>query len=204
MPQGLNGPNTHVAYGSHQPMICNIPQGKTGPHGRGSPAGVAPQLAVWCRRAVPVLCLVALTLAAAGCAGAPARQGGRRHTSSLGSVATTPPAPSPSPTPCPVRLIHGFSCLMTERIHHAERYAADQAGTIGIVLHNRQDGATWRNKFAHTEFPAASTIKLAMVTDIMLRADAGQITLGPGDWSLIYNALHESSDTAATALWNQF
>jgi hypothetical protein len=157
------------------------------------------------RPAMSALCLLALVLTAAGCSRADARasgQGAPRPSSSLGSAGT--PSPSPSPSPCPVRVIHGFSCLMTEHIHQAERYAAHRAGTIGIVLHNREDGATWRNKFALTEFPAASTFKLAMITDILLRADAGQITLDADDWSLIYNALHESSDTAATALWNEF
>ena len=53
-------------------------------------------------------------------------------------------------------------------------------------------------------FPAASTIKLAMVADVMLRNDAGQLFLGPYDWSLIYNVLHESSDTAGDQLWSEF
>src|SRR5262249_4289520 len=53
-------------------------------------------------------------------------------------------------------------------------------------------------------FPAASTTKLAMATDLLLRAHAGRITLRPGDWELIYEALHSSSDTAANQLWFTF
>jgi hypothetical protein len=38
----------------------------------------------------------------------------------------------------------------------------------------------------------------------MLRADAGQLSLDPDDWSLIYNILHESSDIAGDGLWFAF
>jgi hypothetical protein len=188
-------------------MNLSSPRWKTRPPGHGSPAGVAPRPAVWCRPAVPVLCLLALVLAAAGCSSADAHGGPSTH--SPGVSASPAPSPGPAQTPkpqaapCPVH-IRGFSCLMGERIREAERYAATRPGTIGIVLHNRQTGATWRNRFAHTEFPAASTIKLAMVADVMLRADAGQITLDPDDWNLIYNILHESSDTAGDGLWYAF
>jgi hypothetical protein len=196
-------------------MNCDVPQDKTGPRGQGPAGGVAPRLAVRCRQVMSVLCLLALVLTAAGCSRADNRAPGlgARLARDLDGLFTATPAPGPLPwlpaargpqPPCPVRQIAGFSCLMAERIGVAERYAASRAGTIGIVLHDRLTGATWRNRFARTEFPAASTIKLAMITDILLRADAGQITLGPGDWSLIYNALHESSDTAATALWDSF
>jgi hypothetical protein len=186
-----------------------------------SPAPAVPLLAAWWRRAVTALCLLTLVLSAAGCGRADARvMGARRRPRSLGALFTARPAPapgplpwlpdtqptptpSPSPPPCPVK-IAGFSCLMAMRIRQAERYAAGRPGTIGIVLHNRLTGATWRNRYARTDFPAASTIKLAMVADVMLRADQGQLSLGPYDWNLIYNILHESSDTAGDALWFAF
>ena len=178
---------------------------------------------LWGRRAVTALCLLTLVAGATGCgridARALARPGFRRRPRALGSLFTALPQPSPGPVPwipssqtptprplpppCPVK-IAGFSCVMAERIHQAERYAATRPGTIGIVLHNRATGGTWRNANAHTDFPAASTIKLAMVADVMLRNDAGQISLGPYDWNLIYNILHESSDTAGDGLWFAF
>jgi hypothetical protein len=149
------------------------------------------------RGAATALCLVTLAAAAAGCSRADAHAGGPPHSPEPS------PAPSSAPSPCPVK-IAGFSCLMAQRIREAERYAKSRPGTIGIVLHNRLTGGTWRNRYAHTDFPAASTIKLAMVADVMLRADAGQISLGPYDWNLIYNILHESSDTAGDGLWYAF
>jgi hypothetical protein len=211
-------------------MTCHRSPGNSTRPGCGrprSPAPAAPHLAAWGRRAVTALCLVTLVLSAAGCGRADGwvapRLGARRRPRSLGALFTAPPAPapgplpwmpdtgtatptpspSPSPSPCPAK-IAGFSCLMAQRIRQAERYAAGRPGTIGIVLHNRQTGATWRNRYAHTDFPAASTIKLAMVADVMLRADAGQISLDGYDWNLIYNILHESSDIAGDGLWFAF
>ena len=203
-------------------MICNISEGRSALRGHGSRAATA--RAGWYRQAVSVLCLLTLALTATGCGRVDARAlirlGPRRKPRSLGVLFTAPPAPSPGPLPwlpatqtptptpspapaCPVHF-PGFSCLMSERIRQAERYAATRPGTIGIVLHNRLTGASWRNRYARMDFPAASTIKLAMVADVMLRNDAGQILLGPYNWNLIYNILHESSDTAGDQLWFAF
>ena len=48
-------------------------------------------------------------------------------------------------------------------------------GSIGIVIYDRKNGATWQNVNADVAYPAASTMKLAMMTDILLRSDAGSI-----------------------------
>jgi hypothetical protein len=93
---------------------------------------------------------------------------------------------------------------MRRRIRAAQRYLARRPGRIGLVLHDRITGATWRNAHATEAFPAASTTKLAMATDLLLRARAGRIRLWPGDWALIHEALHDSSDTAADRLWSGY
>jgi hypothetical protein len=93
---------------------------------------------------------------------------------------------------------------MSSRIDLVQKYLAGRPGTIGIVLHDRQTGATWRNGAAYTDFPAASTIKLAIVTDLLLRNGAGTLQLSGQDWNLIHSALHESSDPAADALWKAY
>jgi hypothetical protein len=93
---------------------------------------------------------------------------------------------------------------MQRRIRAAQHYLARQRGRIGLVLHDRVTGATWQNANATTRFPAASTIKLAMVTDLLVRSRADRIKLSPGDWTLIYEVLHSSSDTAADRLWFTF
>jgi hypothetical protein len=93
---------------------------------------------------------------------------------------------------------------MASRIALVQQYLAGRPGTIGIVLHDRHTGATWRNSGASTDLPAASTIKLALVTDLLLRNGAGRLPLGGQDWTLIHDTLHESSDPAADALWQSY
>jgi hypothetical protein len=93
---------------------------------------------------------------------------------------------------------------MLRRIRAAQRYLSRQRGQIGLVLHDRVTGATWHSANAKAGFPAASTMKLAMVTDLLVRARTGQIRLSPDDWTLIHEVLHESSDTAADRLWFTF
>ena len=163
-----------------------------------------------------VLCLVVLVLASAWCA----RGGGRKPGPASGRRgAGTPEALAAQPAPAagePARpgqrastgaclqAARRFSCLMRSRVRAVERYLARQPGKIGVVLHDRVTGATWRSPNAAATFPAASTIKLAMAADLLLRASAGAITLGAHDWDLVHAALHESSDTAADQLWSTF
>ena len=146
--------------------------------------------------------LAAATLA--GCAGAPSPPAGSAapgtHARPPGAAAGAAPSP-PAQGAAPCRGAGGFSCAMTARIHQVQRYLAGRPGRIGIVLHDRQTGATWRNAGAHADLPAASTIKLAIVTDLLLRNGAGAIELTGQDWNLIHHALHESSDAAADRLW---
>jgi D-alanyl-D-alanine carboxypeptidase len=139
-------------------------------------------LAPWLCRVAAVACSAVLGLGLAGCgavhgAGPAASAPSTRRTA---ASHTTAPA---SPTPCAATVAPGH---------------------IGIVLHDRTSGATWRNADAVTDFPAASTIKLAMVLDLMLRNRAGSIHLDDDGWDLIDAILSASSDTAADHLWSQF
>lgn len=108
-----------------------------------------------------------------------------------------------SPLPCR-GIAPGFSCVMQHRIRSVERYLATQPGEIGIVLHDRRTGATWRNREAGTPMPAASTVKLAIAADLLLRQRAGSLSLTDADRDLLHAALHESSDAAADQLWSAF
>jgi hypothetical protein len=90
---------------------------------------------------------------------------------------------------------------MQHRISEVTRYLAHQPGEIGVVLHDRDTGATWGDKDADIDFPAASTIKLAMVTDVMQRQNAGRLSLGLAGWELISEILHNSDDAAGDQLW---
>jgi hypothetical protein len=73
-----------------------------------------------------------------------------------------------------------------------------------IVVRDRATGAVWRN--AHTTRPiwTASTIKLTIAVDLLLRDRAGAIRLTAADQVLIERMLRASSDGAATTLWYRY
>ena len=96
---------------------------------------------------------------------------------------------------------YAFSCTMQHRISQVERYIAHQPGQIGVELTDRDTGARWGSKDAGTDFPAASTIKLAIITDVLRRHITGSLALGPGDWGLINQILYNSDDAAGDQLW---
>jgi hypothetical protein len=98
-------------------------------------------------------------------------------------------------------IVRGFSCQMQERIEAARSYLENAPGRIGLVFHDRVTGATWRNANARQSFPAASTVKLAMVADLLVRERRGRLRLAPTDQPLIDAALRESDDGAADRLW---
>ena len=93
---------------------------------------------------------------------------------------------------------------MRDRILEVKHYIRHLPGSLGIVLDDRANGAIWRNSNAHTEYPAASTIKLAMITDLLLRNRAGSIHLTPADWAAIHGALYTSNDNDAKDLWDRY
>ena len=99
-----------------------------------------------------------------------------------------------SPSSTCAEIAPGFSCVMRDRIGAVERYLHDAPGSIGIVLDDRTTGAVWRNANAAVDYPAASTMKLAMMTDILLRANVGSIDLTGTDHDEMYNALYTSND----------
>jgi hypothetical protein len=149
------------------------------------------------RVVLPVVCCSVLLIAGCGSAGDP---GGRTAESSPSGQGGRAAASSPG---CQV-IVRGFSCLMQERIEAARSYLADAPGRIGLVLHDRVRRATWRNASARQSFPAASTVKLAMVADLLVRERRGSVRLAPADQPLIDAALRESADGAADRLWYSY
>ncbi|HEX3390328.1 MAG TPA: serine hydrolase [Streptosporangiaceae bacterium] len=156
-----------------------------------------------------VLCcclLAALTLA--GCSMfTPASQHealGKGQASKSAS-ATPSPTPSPKPKHC-AKIAPGFACEMRNRIHAVQRYLRKSGapGSIAIVLDDRATGAVYRNINATVAYPAASTMKLAMMTDILQRSDAGSIDLTSADRQAMFQALYTSNDDDANYLWNKY
>ena len=120
------------------------------------------------------------------------------HTSAPAS-----PTPSPTPTVC-ARNAPGFPCGMRNRIKEIRHYMRRLPGSIGIVITDRNNGATWHNAKADVAYPAASTMKLAMMTDILLRQDAGSISLTSADRAAMFQALYTSNDDDANYLWDKY
>jgi hypothetical protein len=144
-------------------------------------------------------------LAVAACG--PARTGSK-------AAAAKPASPQPVGQPLPlhpslppnrsgscVAAADQFSCVMQQRIRLVKHYLAHQPGEIGVALYDRDSGASWGNKDAGTGFPAASTIKLAIITDVIRRQLTGRLSLSPATWALISEILYNSDDAAGDQLW---
>ena len=93
---------------------------------------------------------------------------------------------------------------LRQRIAAADAYLATRPGTVGYVLRDRTTGAAYRNPNAGQLIWSASTIKLAMVVDLLARTYAGQIALTGSDRSLINAMLHSSDNDAADTLWTRY
>lgn len=93
---------------------------------------------------------------------------------------------------------------MTTRVAAADAYLATRPGVVGYVLRDRKTGAVYRNSHAGDPVWTASTIKLAMVVDLLTRQRAGAITLSEADNRLIAAMLHSSDDDAADTLWSRY
>jgi hypothetical protein len=90
------------------------------------------------------------------------------------------------------------------RIAAADAYLASRPGSVGYVLRDRATGVTYRNAHAGDLVWTASTIKLAMVVDLLTRAQAGAITLTDADRKQMSAMMHSSDDDATDALWTRF
>jgi hypothetical protein len=96
---------------------------------------------------------------------------------------------------------------MRDRIREVRRYLRQLPGSIGVVLDDRATGAIWRSANAHRQYPAASTIKLAMMTDLLLRDQPGAadpIHLTTVDKRKMFQALYTSNDNDADYLWYKY
>jgi hypothetical protein len=120
---------------------------------------------------------------------------------------TAVPAPPASTAPPSARCPYpasGFDCAQQLKFAAAEAYLRTRPGFTGIVVRDRKTGALWRNEHAAKLVWTASTIKLAIAVDLLLREKAGKIQLTTGDRTLLRRMLRSSDDLAANALWKRF
>jgi beta-lactamase class A len=103
---------------------------------------------------------------------------------------------SPGPT--------ASDCDLQNRVAAADAYLATRPGSVGYVLRDRKTGATYRNSHAGELVWTASTIKLAMVVDLLTRQRAGIVTLSDSDRKLMAAMMHSSDDDATDTLWARY
>lgn len=95
-------------------------------------------------------------------------------------------------------------CDLRSRIAAADAYLASRPGTVGYVLRDRSSGARYANANAGAMIWTASTIKLAMVVDLLTRERAGALRLSGDDRQLMVNMLRNSDNDAADSLWTRY
>jgi hypothetical protein len=93
---------------------------------------------------------------------------------------------------------------LAARVAAADAYLKDRPGAVGYVLRDRTTGTVHRNSRATDPVWTASTIKLAMVVDLLTRQRSGSIALNDADNRLITAMLHSSDDDAADTLWSRY
>lgn len=93
---------------------------------------------------------------------------------------------------------------LQQRIAQADAYLADRPGIVGYVIRDRLTGMAFRNEAAGELIWTASTIKLAMVVDLLTRETSGQIRLTTDNRQQLVDMLRSSDNDAADALWSTY
>lgn len=86
----------------------------------------------------------------------------------------------------------------------AKNYVASKPGHLGVVVRDRQTGAVWSAGTTDHPVWTASTIKLALATDLLEQNRAGSIHLSASERQLMAEMLNWSSNDAAMTLWNRY
>jgi hypothetical protein len=101
----------------------------------------------------------------------------------------------------------GWSCEQRRRFAALAGYVTPRLGPhgyLGVVFTDRTDGRTWR--YGATSHPGwtASTIKLAIATDLLERSRSGAVGLGAADRHDLATMLNSSDEAASDRLWKRF
>ena len=95
----------------------------------------------------------------------------------------------------------GWECDLQARFAATEATAAQAPGHLGIVLRDRVTGQVWRAGAADRPIWTASTIKLAIIADLMVRARAGDVKITGSMRKGFDQMLAYSANRPATNLW---
>lgn len=116
-----------------------------------------------------------------------------------------PLARDASASSCPDQ--SAWSCAQQQRFAAAQAYVRQRVGGrgyLGVVFTDRQSGHTWRLGPTRRDGWTASTIKLAIATDLLIRQRAGEITLSGADQRDLASMLHVSDNAATDRLWASY
>ena len=152
-------------------------------------------------------------LLVAGCAGEP------------GPAAVPGPAPRPAPGPAPVSApatpaptarpgsapvctpVPGWSCTQSARFAAVWRKLAGLPGPNGylaVSFTDRETGRTWTAGDVGHPGWTASTIKLAIATDLLEGDRSGRSSLSSADRDDMAKMLHSSDEAATDRLWRKY
>ncbi|MCW2721848.1 tat pathway signal sequence [Pseudonocardia sp.] len=113
-------------------------------------------------------------------------------------------APTSAPPACPDP---AWSCEQQQRFTAVESYTRREVGAhgyLGVVFTDRRTGAVWRSGATDHEGWTASTIKLAIATDLLQRERAGTIALAASDRHDMDTMLNFSDEAASDRLWKKY
>ncbi len=139
--------------------------------------------------------LVCAALAVAGC---------------TGPALDRPPVPkslarlAAPPTSGECREDSGWSCTQQQRFAATAAYASHTAsgqGYLSVMFTDRRTGRVWRLGPTQHDGWTASTIKLAIATDLLRRERAGQLKLTTADRRDMATMLNFSDNAASDRLW---
>jgi hypothetical protein len=100
-----------------------------------------------------------------------------------------------------------WSCAQQQRFAAAQAYVRQRVGGrgyLGVVFTDRQSGHSWRLGPTQQDGWTASTIKLAIATDLLIRQRSGEIPLSGADQRDLASMLHVSDSAATDRLWARY
>ncbi|MFG1924146.1 serine hydrolase [Cryptosporangium sp. NPDC048952] len=98
----------------------------------------------------------------------------------------------------------GFDCAFAQRVREADAYLGTRPGYTGLAISDGWRDRVWRNDYADRPIYAASTAKLAIALDILMRQHRGEFELTTTEARWLYAALVSSDNAAANHLWNRY
>jgi len=125
-------------------------------------------------------------------------------TALVGSLLLTPAAERAAYAAGCVDEATGFDCEFAARLQRANSYLATRPGYTGLAVSDGRRDRVWRNEYADRPVFAASTAKLAIALDILMRRHRGEVTLSTNDWKSLYTSLVASDNAAANRLWRRY